>query len=131
MFKAITIVAALLTGAQAAGTGLRHQSKIVTMGHVAPAIAALAPLEAKEAKVVTAGTEASFVETQVGCKWNDVKCKARRKEKDRRRDAHFAAIKQKNKAIAKAAAARNAEYEKFAASKRKTWSWFNNHVRLH
>ena len=128
MFKAITIVAALLTGAQAAGTGLRHQSKIVTMGHVAPAIAALAPLEAKEAKVATAGTEASFVETKVGCpkyggSW---KCK-----KARRKDAYFAAIKQKNKAVAAAAARRNAEREKIRDSMKYTWSVFNNHVRLH
>ena len=65
MFKAIMIVAALLTGAQAVGTGLRHQSKIVAMGHGAPEIAALALFEAKGANVVAAGTEASFVETQI------------------------------------------------------------------
>ena len=62
MFKAIIIVAASLTGAQAAGTGLRHHQKIDTMGPVAPAIEAPAFSKATEAEVVAPVKEAKKAE---------------------------------------------------------------------
>ena len=132
MFKAITIVAALLTGAQAAGTGLRHRSNIVTMGHVAPAIAALAPLEAIEANVVAAGTEASFVETKVGykyhttkCSWWDTKCHKEKRKINTNINRHRA-----RQAQARANAARNAEREKIRDSKKKMILWGFRHAGL-